>query len=45
MLLNGNYDDEVIPFSPTLLVCFELLLQMVIHSVFLRNARSWLGIP
>jgi hypothetical protein len=44
-LLNDNYDDEVIPLSPTLLCCYVWLLQMVIRCVFLRSARNWLGIP
>jgi hypothetical protein len=38
-LLNGNYDDEVISLSlslsPTLLVSFVWLLEMVIRCVFL----------
>jgi hypothetical protein len=37
-----NYNDEVIPLSPTLLVCYVWLLQTVIRCV-LPSARNKLG--
>jgi hypothetical protein len=44
ILMLDSYGDEVVPFSPVLLVCYVWLLQMVIHCI-LWNARIWLGTP
>jgi hypothetical protein len=43
LLLGANYSDKVTPLSPTLLVCYLWLLQMVIHCVFLPSARNRIG--
>jgi hypothetical protein len=42
MLLGANYGDKVIPLSPTLLVCYVWLLQMLIFCVFFpMQGISW----
>jgi hypothetical protein len=43
LLLSANYSDKVTPLSPTVLVCYVRLLQMVIRGVFSPSARNRIG--
>jgi hypothetical protein len=43
LLPGANYGDEVIPLSPTLLVCYVWLLKMATRCVLLPSMRKRLG--